>query len=164
MTTTAIDLEFLPTVTNVDRRVQNLELVLQQMHTALMALTINDAYDTVANSRKKPLEAWRRLQKRHAPTTGGRKRNVLRTNISLGRWSMLELQAGIERWESYVSRYENKLKDKLDDEIKLAGLEALVPEETRETFDTEHESLANVRGCGPGDCDVRGGEIWFEDL
>ena len=28
-------------------------------------------------------------------------------------------QAGIERWESsYVSRYEKKLKDKLDDEIK----------------------------------------------
>ena len=40
-----------------------------------------------------------------------------------------ELQAGIERWESYVSRYEKKMKDKLDDEIKLAGQESLVPEE-----------------------------------
>ena len=28
-----------------------------------------------------------------------------------------------------MSRYEKKLKDKLDDEIKLAGLEALLPEE-----------------------------------
>ena len=28
-----------------------------------------------------------------------------------------------------MSRYEKKLKDKLDDEIKLAGLESLVPEE-----------------------------------
>ena len=28
-----------------------------------------------------------------------------------------------------MSRFEKKLKDKLDDEIKLAGLEALVPEE-----------------------------------
>ena len=28
-----------------------------------------------------------------------------------------------------MSRYEKKLKDKLHDEIKLAGLEALVPEE-----------------------------------
>ena len=35
----------------------------------------------------------------------------------------------IERWESYVSRYEKKMKDKLDDEVKLAGLESLVPEE-----------------------------------
>ena len=41
----------------------------------------------------------------------------------------MELQAGIERWESFVSRYEKKMKDKLDDEIKLPGLEALVPEE-----------------------------------
>ena len=41
--------------------------------------------------------------------------------ISLGRCSLLELQAGIERWVSYVSRCEKKSKDKSDDEIKLAG-------------------------------------------
>ena len=28
-----------------------------------------------------------------------------------------------------MSRYEKKMKDKLDDEIKLASLESLVPEE-----------------------------------
>ena len=99
------------------------------MHIALMALTSQEANDSVANSRKNPLEAWRRLQKRYDPTTGERKRNLLRTIISPGRCSRLELQAGIERLESYVSRYEKKLKDKLDDEIKLAGLEALVPDE-----------------------------------
>ena len=59
----------------------------------------------------------------------GRKRNLLRTIISPGRYSLLELQAGIARWESFVSRHEKKMKDKLDDEIKLAGLESLVPEE-----------------------------------
>ena len=97
---------------------------------ALVALTSYDeANDTVANSRKNPLETWRRLQKRHDPTTGGRQRNLLRTIISPGRCSLLELQAGIERWESSVCRYEKKMKDKLDDEIKLAGLESLVPEE-----------------------------------
>ena len=32
-------------------------------------------------------------------------------------------------FRSYVLRYEKKLKDKLDDQIQLAGLEALVPEE-----------------------------------
>ena len=129
ITTTAIDLEFLPSETNEDRGVQNLEFVLQQMHTALMARTSFEANDIVANSRKNSLEAWRRLHKRYDPTTGGRKRNLLRTTISLGRCSLLELQAGIERWESYVFRCEKKMKDKLDDEIKLAGLEALVPEE-----------------------------------
>ena len=129
ITTTAIDLEFLPTDTNEDRVLKNLEFVLQQMHAALMVLTRCEANDIVANSRKNPLEAWRRLQKRHDPTTGGRKRNLLRTIISPGRCSLLEHQAGIERWESDVSRYEKKMKDKLDDEIKLAGLESLVPEE-----------------------------------
>ena len=94
---TAIDLEFLPADTNVDRGVQNLVFVLQQMHTAFMALTSYKANDIVANSRANPLEAWRRPQKRHDPTTGGRKRNPLRTIISLGWCSLLELHAGIER-------------------------------------------------------------------
>ena len=85
ITTTAIDLEFLSTDTNEDRGVQYPEFVLQQMHTALMALTSYEANGTVANSRKNPLGAWRRLQKRFDPTTGGRKRNLLRTIISLGR-------------------------------------------------------------------------------
>ena len=105
------------------------EFVLQQMHTALMSLTSYEANDIVASSRKNPLEAWRRLQKRYDPRTGRRKRNLLRTTMSLGMCSLLELQAVIERWESYVSRYEKKLKEKVDDEIKLAGLEALVLEE-----------------------------------
>ena len=90
-----------------------------------MALTSYEASDIVANSLKNPLEAWRRLQKRHDPTTGGRNRNLLRMIISPERSSLPELQAGVERWESYVSRHEKKLKDKLDDEIKLAFLQAL---------------------------------------
>ena len=42
--------------------------------------------------------------------------------------SFQELQAGIGRWESKAVRYE-KLKGKLDDEIKRAGMEWLVPKE-----------------------------------
>ena len=129
ITREAIDHEFLPNGTNVERGVQNLEFVLQQMHTALMARTSSEANDIVANSRKNPLEAWRRLQKRYGPTTAGRKRSLLRTIISTGRCSLLELQARIERCESCVSRCEKKLKSKMDDEIKLAVLEELVPEE-----------------------------------
>ena len=75
--TTGIDLEFLPTDSNEERGVQNLEFELQQMHIALMALTSQGANDMAANSRKNPLEAWWRLQKRYDP-------------------------ARIERWESYV--------------------------------------------------------------
>ena len=42
--------------------------------------------------------------------------------------SFLRDPAGIERWESKVVRCE-KLNGKLDDEIKRAGLESLLPEE-----------------------------------
>ena len=129
ITTELIDREFLQTATNQERGVQNLEFVLQQMHITLTALSSFEANDIVANSRKNPLEAWRRLQKRYDPTTGGRKRNLLRTIVSLGLCSILELRTEIGRWESVVSQCENMLKNKMNDEIKLAGLEALVPEE-----------------------------------
>ena len=92
--TELINREFLPTATNQERGVRNLEFVLQQMHTALMALTSYEANDIVANSRKSPLEAWRRLQKRYDPTTGGRQRNLLRTIISPGRCSLQETPSG----------------------------------------------------------------------
>ena len=88
ITTELIDREFLPTETNQERRVQNLEFVLQQMHTSLVPLTRCEANDIVANSRKSPLGAWRRLQKRYDPTTGGRKRDLLRTIVSPGRCSL----------------------------------------------------------------------------
>ena len=51
--------------------------------------------------------------------------------ISPGRRSLLEPQAGVERQESNVSWNEKK-KDNLADETKLAGLESLVPEELKE--------------------------------
>ena len=154
ITRAAIDIEFLPTCTNTERRVQNLEFVLQQMHTALMALTSYEENEIV-----NPLEAWRRLQKRYDPTTGGGKRNLLRAIISLGRCFLLELQAGIERWESYVSSYEKKLKSKLDVEIKLAGLEALVPEELEKHLILSSNRLRTFEGR-----DVRRGEVRPEDL
>ena len=84
ISTELINREFLATATNQERGVQNLEFVLQQMHTTLMALLSYETNDIVANSRKNPLEAWRRLEKRYDLTTGGRKRNLHRTIISLG--------------------------------------------------------------------------------
>ena len=38
-------------------------------------------------------------------------------------WTVLSSGTPSERWESYVSHCEKKMKDKLDDEIKLAGLD-----------------------------------------
>ena len=62
-----------------------------------------------------------------------------------------------------MSRYEKKLKDKMDDEIKLAGLESLVPEKLEETPDSQLQSSSNFRGYAPRSRDVRGGEVRFEN-
>ena len=113
-----IDLEILPTVTNVERGVRNLEFVLQQMHTARMALTSYEANDTVANSRKNPLAAWRRLQKRHDPTTGGSNEICCERSFS---WTLL---AGFEplvheELEKHLLLNSNRLRTFEDARLEL---------------------------------------------
>ena len=137
--------------------------MLQQMHTALMALTNYEANDIVANSRKNPLEASRRLQQRYDPTTGGRKRELQRMIISPGRCALLELQSRDSNAGSpNVSRHEKKLKDKLVDEIKLAGLESLVPEELEKHLILNSNRLRTSR-CAPGSRNVCVGEVRFKN-
>ena len=114
ITTTAIDLEFLPCETNLDRGVQNLEFVLQQKHTVLMALTSYEANDIVANSRKNPLEAWRRLQKRFDPTTGGRKRNLLRSII----YSWTVLSSGTSSGDRTLGILRVALREEVEGQVR----------------------------------------------
>ena len=64
ITTELIHLGFLPTSMNPEREVQNLDFV-----TALMGLTSYEANDIVATSRRNPLEALRKLQKRYDLTS-----------------------------------------------------------------------------------------------
>ena len=147
ISTEFIDREFLPIMTNQERGVKNLEFILQQMHTMLTDLTSDEANDMVANSRKNPLEAWRRLQKRYDPTTGGCKRILLRTFVSLGRCSPLEFQAGIKRWESAVSQYEkmSENKDERRDQVGWHG--SVGTGGAGETPDSQLQSHSNFRGC-----------------
>ena len=58
-----------------------------------------------------------------------------------------------------MSRFEKKLKDELDDEIKLAGLEALVPAELEKHLILNSNRLRDIQGYAPGSRDVRGGEV-----
>ena len=59
-----------------------------------------------------------------------------------------------------MSRYLKKLKERLGDEIKFAGLEALVSEELEKHLILNSNRLRIVEDA-LGDCDVRGGEIGF---
>ena len=104
---------------------QNLESVLQQMHTALMALSSYEANDIVAKSRKNPL--------RHG---GDCRSDVVRrqeegNETFCARSFLLDgalfwnSKRGSNAGSPTCRATRRSLKDKLDDEIKLAGLEAL---------------------------------------
>ena len=56
------------------------------------------------------------------------------------------------------------MKDKLEDEIKLAGLESLVPEELEKHLILNSNRLRTLKMRAWKSCrDVRGGEVWFEN-
>ena len=129
ITTTAIDLEFLPTDADEERGVQNLEFVLKQMHTALMALT---SCETMTLSPTRGRIRWRhggdcrsdmiRRQEEESGTFCAR--SFLLDDALF--WNSKQVSnAGSPTCRAT----RKKLMDKLDDEIKLAGLESLVPEE-----------------------------------
>ena len=154
ITTELINREFLPTTTNQERGVQNLEFILQQMYTIFWT------------SRVAKQTTWLTTRGRTHWRRGSDYRNDMISppeegkGISFAESFLLDalsqkLQAGLERWESYVGRYE-KMKGKMNDEIKLAGLEALVPKSQLQSFE-------NFRGCALEDRDVRGGEVWSEN-
>ena len=127
ITTTAIELEFLPTDTNEDRGVQNLEFVSQQMHTQHSWVSRVMRRTTLSPTRG-------RIRWRHG---GDCRSDMIRRqeegNETFCARSFL-LDGGLFwNWESYVSRNEKKMKDKFDDEIKLAGLESWCRRSLRST-------------------------------
>ena len=92
------------------------------MHTALMVLTRYEANDIVANSRKKPLEAWRKLQ------GSDMIRRQEEENETFCAQSFL-MDSTLFWTSKRGSNAGSLTKEKLDDEIKLAGFESVVPEE-----------------------------------
>ena len=61
-----------------------------------------------------------------------------------------------------MSRYEKKLKDNMDDEIKLAGLDALVPEKLEKHLILNSNRLRSLK-MHVWKSDVCGGEVWFKN-
>ena len=115
-----IDLEFLPTSTNVERGVRRMEIVVQQMHTAPMALTSHEAYGLVAIWRK---HRWRHGEDCRNDMTRRQEEDSI---ICLARSFLLEgalSKQGSNDGNPTCRADRNSSKDTLDDEIKLAGLE-----------------------------------------
>ena len=106
----------------------------EQVHVALLALTESESFDVVLGAAPSGLEPSRLLVRRWDPLIGGKHRAPLR-------YSWLEIDAnckiipaGLEKWEELVRRCEKSKSSgttttALDDDIKAAALEALVPSE-----------------------------------
>ena len=107
-----------------------------QVYSALNQLCDGESWDIVQNSGKNNgFEAWRKLHRRYDPSTGGRKRNLLKAIIGPSRCKDYnELGGALEQWEDLVSRYERKKNnageyESVSDDIKMAAMESMVPED-----------------------------------
>ncbi|CAK0798924.1 unnamed protein product, partial [Prorocentrum cordatum] len=105
-----------------------------QVYSMLVQITEGEANDIVCNSGSNGMEAWRKLSRRFDPLTGGRVRNLLRQIISPGRCSVDVIAGGLERWEELVTKYDRSNTSRgeartLPEDIKMAALESLVPQE-----------------------------------
>ena len=113
-----------------------LRILADQLYTVLMTLVEGESFDILVGSGSgESLEAWRRLHKRWDPLTTGRARGLLREILSPGRAKLVELQGAVERLEDLMRRYtqrrdaRNGQRHTLAEDIKMAALEALLPED-----------------------------------
>ena len=107
-----------------------------QLYAVLQTLCEKETFTLVRSAGKgKGLEAWRRLCKRFDPSTGGRRRALLRLVLNPNRCNRVEeLSAAVESWEDQVRQYENRRKPDgsrptLDEDIKISILESICPVE-----------------------------------
>ena len=113
-----------------------LRVLADQLYTVLMTLVEGKSFDILVGSGSgEGLEAWRRLHKRWDPLTTGRARGLLREILSSGRAKLVELQGAVEGLEDLMRRYSqrrdarNGQRHTLAEDIRMAALEALLPEE-----------------------------------
>ena len=111
-----------------------LRMLADQLCTVLMTLVEGESFDILVGSGSgEGLEGWRRLHERWDPLT--RARGLLREILSPGRAKLVELQGAVERLEDLMRRYtqrrdaRNGQRHTLTEDIRMAALEALLPEE-----------------------------------
>ena len=154
ISTELIDRDFLPTATNQERGVQNLEFVFTA-----------DAYNAYGSHELRGERHCCQLAEESIGGMATTAEEIRPYNRKEGRetfFALSFLRDDALFW-NYVLQYEKMLKNKINDEIKLAGLEALAPEELEKTPDSQLQSPSNFRGCTSGSRDERGGEVRFKN-
>ena len=122
--------------TEVVMPLDTLRMLADQLYKVLMTLVEGESFDILVGSGSgEGLEAWRRLHKRWDPLTTGRARGLLREILWPGRAKLVELQGAVERLEDLMRRHtqrrdaRNGQRRTLTEDIRMAALEALLPEE-----------------------------------
>lgn len=107
-----------------------------QLYAVLQTLCEGEAFTIVRSAGKhNGLDAWRRLVRRFDPSTGGRRRTLLRHLLNPAKCTKIEeLSRRIEQWEEQLRLYQNRKRSdgtrhELDEEIRLSVLEHLCPVE-----------------------------------
>ena len=116
--------------------IEDLETKDAQLYAVLQTLCEKEAFALVRGAGKgHGMEAWRRLCKRFDPSTGGRRRALLKGVLTPQKCNRVEeLSAAVENWEDQVRQYENRRKPDgsrptLDEDIKISILESICPTE-----------------------------------
>ena len=105
-------------------RIEDVQEKSEKVHVALLALTESESFDIVFGAPPSGLEVLRRLVRRWDPLSGGERRALLRQILVPDRCNLQDLPAGHEKMGKT-----GPLIRALDDDIKTAALEAVVPGE-----------------------------------
>ena len=122
--------------TEVVMPLDTLRMLADQLFSVLMTLVEGESFDIfVGSGSGEGLEAWRRLHKSWDSLTTGRARGLPREILSSGRAKLVKLPGAVERLEDLMRRYtqrrdaRNDQRQTLAEDIRMATLEALLPEE-----------------------------------
>ena len=133
-----------------EHTVPELDAKNRQLYAVLQTICEKEAFTIVrAAGKSNGLEAWRRLCKTYDPSTGGRRRALLRSVLNPSRVNKIEeLSAAVESWEEQVRQYENRRKPDgtrptLDEDIRVAILESICPAEVEKHLQLNQARFAD---------------------
>ena len=138
--------------------VNEIQAMNTQLFAVLQTLCEGEAFSIIRSAGKNcGLEAWRRLVRRYDPSTGGRRRTMLRHILNPQKCQKLDDVSNTDEvWEEQLRIYESRKRSdgtrhSLDDEIKVSILEHLCPTEierrlqlNRSRYTTYQEVRAEV--------------------
>ncbi|CAK0851674.1 unnamed protein product [Prorocentrum cordatum] len=106
------------------------ERIQNQLYTVLAQLVEGESEEIVRNCEShkyRGFESWRRLVRRWDPMNLGRKRSILMRVLNQPEQKLENLSSAIEAWTQDITRYQQRAKKTIDDDIKTAVLISMCP-------------------------------------